>query len=49
MYGADWLRNAVVGESGAGSGLDTEASCWTLDNDDDSGIVEDVGTGIAVA
>ena len=48
MYGADCLRKFAVGDSGAGSGLDREASCWALDSED-SGMVEDVGTGAAVA
>ncbi len=48
IYGADWLRKLAVGESGAGSGLDREASCWALEIDD-SGMLEEVGTGAAVA
>lgn len=40
IYGADWFRKVVVGESGAGSGLGTEFSylIWA------SSIVEVVGT-----
>ena len=48
MYGADWLRKAAVGESGAGSGFGKDASCWTPEYEG-SGIEEDVGTGAAVA
>ena len=48
MYGAVWLRKVVVGESGAGSGFGSEASCriWHCI---ESGRVEEVGTGVAEA
>ena len=48
IYGADWFRNVVVGESGDGSGFGTEAS-WRMSVCVDSDMVEDVGTGAAVA
>ena len=48
MYGAAWLRKVTVGESGAGSGLRTAFSCSAYEKED-PGIVDEVGTGAAMA